>query len=526
LLYLFAGIVKNTHIGTNYRACADYFGEDAQIIDLGTKGTGEAIYNINPLEILFDDSVKFNPENVFFRHISILKQFFTVLCKLDSVNQTAYLELSLMELYDNFGMSPYKPATWKPARPPTLKDLHEIWKRDKEFNVSAEALYNKTTSINYAWKFLSSPTNVDLSKKFIIMDLSGIPADLSEAMNYLLTAVLSMRFNISAKQKTSIYIDEGRIFLKTPMLADDIIKYLTQTRSYGIRLILATQQLSDLRHVSEEFKTNTFLNLIFGNNSGPSMDILANYFHLAESDQVYLRNCNKQGQALLLVGPPYNQSYHIMMNLSQLEEQIILGKNSAQPLVSSISFSHPDLAVLAEEQGVIFSDWINGDSSTLKTSRTAIFQQRAAGTGKAYAYVKTELIQPDGHILNQTPDHYLTAASLCGHLISKGIPSEINYYEDADVIAHFPCKDIAFEYQTLSGHSGNNDATRLIMKRQNAENRYGSVFFIGNRESISEIKNAIQCDEIVISRGKELEKLIDALIAENGQSQRPILAIV
>lgn len=194
-----------------------------------------------------------------------------------------------------------------PTRPPTLKDLHEIWRRGKDFkNVSAEALYNKTTSINYAWRFLSAKTNVDLSKKFIIMDLSGIPADLSEAMNYLLTAVLSLRFNISAKQKTSIYIDEGRVFLKNPILADDIVKYLTQARSYGIRLILATQQLSDLKHVS-------------------------------------------------------------------------------------------------------------------------------------------------------------------------------------DVIAHFPGKTVGFEYQT----AGNNDPTRLMMKRQNCENRYGHVYFIGNSESVSEIKKSL-----------------------------------
>jgi hypothetical protein len=327
-------------------------------------------------------------------------------------------------------------------------------------------------------------------------------------MNYLLTAVLSLRFNISAKQKTSIYIDEGRVFLKNPILADDIVKYLTQARSYGIRLVLATQQLSDLRHVSEEFKTNTFLNLIFGNNASNSMDVLANYFKLTESDQQYLRNCNRQGQALLLVGPPYNQSYHIMMKLSQLEEQIILGTNSTTALVSPINFSHPDLAVLAEEQGVIFSDWVEGDTSSLRASRTAIFQQRAVGNGKSNAYLKPEIIQKDGHILNQTPDHYLTAASLCGHLISKGIPAEINHYEDADVIAHFPGKIVAFEYQT----AGNNDPTRLMTKRQNAENQYGYVFFIGNSESVPEIKRALQNDEIVISRGKELEKLIDSLM--------------
>jgi hypothetical protein len=53
-----------------------------------------------------------------------------------------------------------------------------------------------------------------------------------------------------------------------------------------------------------------------------------------------------------------------------------------------------------------------------------------------------------------------------------------------------------------------------MKKRQTAENRYGSVFFIGNSESVSEIKKALQCDDIVISRGKQLENLIDRLLGD------------
>lgn len=501
-------------IGTNYRATAEYFGKDAQIIDLGPKNSGESIYNINPLEILVDESTGFNSESVFYRHISILKQFFTVLCKLDSVNQTAYLELSLMELYDTFGISPYNPDSWKAQRPPTLKDLHEIWRRDKDINVSAEALYNKTTSINYAWKFLSSPTNVDLSKKFIVIDLSGIPADLSEAMNYLLTAVLSLRFNINAKQKTSLYIDEGRVFLKNPMLADDILKYLTQARSYGVRLILATQQLSDLRHVSEEFKTNTFLSLIFGNNAGNSIDVLTDYFKLCQSDQQYLKSCNRQGQALLLVGPPYNQSYHIFMKLSPLEEQIILGKKLATLAVTPVQFLHPALEKFAEEQGVIFSDWIRGDTSMLRATKTALWQQRTVGNGRTYAYIKPEMIK-DGSILNQSPEHYLAVAHLGGNLIMRGIPVQVNHYEDCDLVAELPDGPVAFEYQT----AGNNDSNRMMRKRENSENRYGKLFFIGNSESVPELKKALHGDEIVISRGKQLEDLIDRLLDDSDKKR-------
>ncbi len=501
-------------IGTKYRATAEYLGKDAQIIDLGPTNSGEFIYNINPLEILVDESAGYNAESVFYRHVSILKQFFTVLCKLDSINQIAYLELSLMELYKKFGLKPHDSKTWKEQKPPTMKDLHEIWRNDKENNVSAEALFNKTTSINYAWRFLSSPTNVDLSKKFIVIDLSGIPADLSEAMNYLLTAVLSLRFNTNSSMKTSIYIDEGRVFLKNPMLADDIVKYLTQARSYGIRLIIATQQLSDLRHVSDEFKTNTFLNLIFGNNSSNSLNVLTDYYNLSSSDQQYLKSCNKQGQALLLVGPPYNQSYHIMMKLSPLEEQIILGTNTKSSISPTIIFHNPQLEKFAEEQGVIFSDWIKGDTTPLRSTRTAVFQHRTAGIGKDYAYIKTEMIK-DNHILNQSIDHFLAVNYLAGYLIMKGVKVEVNHYNDADIVAEFPDgKPVAFEYQT----PGNNDPERMMTKREVAENKYGRVYFIGNTECISELKKALHDEDIIILRGKQTEALINKLLDTNTDS--------
>ncbi len=375
---------------------------------------------------------------------------------------------------------------------------------------------------NYAWKFLNAPTNVDLSKKFIIIDLSGVPPDLAEGMNYLLTAVLSLRFNISAKQKTSIYIDEGRVFLKNPMLANDIVRYLTQARSYGIRLILATQQLSDLTHVSDEFKTNTFLNLIFGNNIYQSIDVVKDFYHLNNTDVEYLKSCNKQGQALLLVGPPYNQSYHLQMKLSPLEEQIILGKKPATDSGSLVLFLKPELEKLAEEQGVIFSDWVTGDISSLGISRTHILQQRAVGAGSSHAYIKNELIK-NNMIENQHPDHYLTVCHLAGELIKRGAKVTVNHFSDADDVAELPDgRMVAFEYQT----AGNNNANRLIHKRQTYENQYGIVFFVGNSESVPELKKVLHDEEIIISRGVKLEKLLDTLFSEKPEPKPTNLVVI
>lgn len=122
------------------------------------------------------------------------------------------------------------------------------------------------------------------------------------------------------------------------------------------------------------------------------VDVLTDYFKLGQSDQQYLKSCNRQGQALLLVGPPYNQSYHIFMKLSPLEEQIILGKKQDAGS-NSYSFILPTLEKFAEEQGVVFADWITGDTSILRSTRTAIFQQRTIGNGKSYAYIKNDLIK-------------------------------------------------------------------------------------------------------------------------------------
>lgn len=60
------------------------------------------------------------------------------------------------------------------------------------------------------------------------------------------------------------------------------------------------------------------------------------------------------------------------------------------------------------------------------------------------------------------------------------------------------------------------------MKRQTCENRYGHVFFIGNSESVPELRKALQCDDIVISRGKQLEDLIERII-KNPETKRTIV---
>ncbi len=79
-----------------------------------------------------------------------------------------------------------------------------------------------------------------------------------------------------------------------------------------------------------------------------------------------------------------------------------------------------------------------------------------------------------------------------------------------DVIGYFPGGPAAFEYQS----SGNNTLEKLMQKRKNAESTYGRMFFIGDSQSTKEMRKILNDNEIVISRGAQLEILIDRLLNE------------
>ena len=74
---------------------------------------------------------------------------------------------------------------------------------------------------------------------------------------------------------------------------------------------------------------------------------------------------------------------------------------------------------------------------------------------------------------------------------------------------------MAFEYQT----SGFNDPKILTEKRKSSERKYGRLLFIGNTQSIREVAQAIGTDEIVISRGAQLEEKIKELLGETNLEQ-------
>jgi hypothetical protein len=444
----------------------------------------------------------FDPLTKFYEHLDFVKFFINLLTGGDRTDrQTSYIGDTVLSLYARHGFDPSDPKTWKRDIQPTLSELHNIWKQDFESdskNTTIEAIYSRTTSFKNTLLWLSNPTNVKFTAAYTVVDLSAVPQSAQEAANYLLTEVLKLRFNSKSKRKTTIMIDEAGIFLRNSHLQSEFSRMLKQAGSYGVRIIIGSQQLADLASIGPELKANIFISEVYGLNIDKSVDDVVKFFKFTKNDENFLINCSKPGMAAVSVGYPYATTYHLQRVPSELEAKILFGK---QEQLTAYSFVHPSLESFANEQGVVFADQVTGDLTELRAGRVAIWQQRPIGQGRIYAYVKAELMQGE-KIGNQNPEHFL---------IERGISCQVNHYEDADLIAHFQDGPCAFEWQSC----GHNDVKTLMAKRQTSENKYGRLYFIGTPEACKEIKAALPGeDKIIISRGKQLETLLKKLMGE------------
>lgn len=501
--------------------------ETTNYINMANAMNGEIIYlgrgkkNINPLEILHDPSMTFDPKQTFFQHITILKGFINQLCSSrnssDNLNtiQLAYAERTLMRLYAKFGIVPTDPTTWKQEKQPTLIDLYNIWNADKDSDsresVQAAVLESRTTSLTHNWDFLSQKTTISLDKDYIVIDLSALPGDLITAMNYFMTAIIGLRFRADVKRKNIIMIDEGGAFMRSG-LGSDLIKIVTQGGSQGVALWFATQQFTDANEISAELLNNSFIRVVFGNNT--EVPPVAAALSLNKSDQNFLSSCTKPGQMLIQMKSPFNQSYHCELNLSELESEILFGKK--QQHESDFKFLVPALADFAKDRGFIIADWVMRTNETAKFTKDLIKEQiqRAVGAGKVWAYIPNTLIRDNGLIQNQSPDHYYTVAAIAGWLIERGISAVVSDTQGADIVVAWKNgKTLGIEYQTSL--PDNNRPDIVMEKWKNGENKYSKLLFVSDTEGVKELKNIMKTSDNIIPRGTKLEVALNELIAQN-----------
>jgi type IV secretory pathway VirB4 component len=266
-------LTKKPDPKTKYRAVAEYFAPDGCIVDIGP-----GKYNINPLQIIFDDTIlsatpvevaaKYDSQKDLF--CAFLKEWFQ---DTYSPNMDSYVDETLDRVYGEKKIDRENAKTWINAPWPTLEDLRNQW-LSEEVNLrgkkksTCQALIDKTAKIRHggALDYINNPTNVDFSLGFMIIDLSGVPETIRDAMNVMVSGMLANQVTANAEKGLTIAIDEGGAFLREPRLASMILTGLTQWRAQDCQLIFATQQFSDLKKadLAEEFLTNCHTKIVLG----------------------------------------------------------------------------------------------------------------------------------------------------------------------------------------------------------------------------------------------------------------------
>lgn len=493
---------------TNYGAVPKFY--NGSHIKIGPDN-GES--NINPLQILFDSmlmSSNYDYVRAYNNHKGLLQQFFREWIGSDiSSNQTSYIDMYLDKVYENAGIYKENPASWENANWPTLNDLRNLFKKDMKDSVTAQALYDKTYQLSAKGElaYINNPTNIDLSKSFVVIDMSGIPETLKNAMAVLVIGIIGMRFRTDTLQETIIAVDEAGSLMRTPSIITFLLVLLTKGRSYGIALWLATQQVTDLKKagVSEEFITNMIINIVLGKKMDKfSIPIVRDYFKLNDDEQFMLATSDV-GEGLLFVG---GRSMHVSFKSTEHEHNIIKGNAEIITTDDAININ-PLLLKLGIENGFIASNWVNGDASSyLKTNgfipRSVI---NPVGRGLTSVWIDSDIIIGE-MIGTQSVDHYSTVLMIAAYLLELDWKVEVHHMETVDILAEIDDIKLSIEYERPGSHSSNELKTKAeaIIKQDRLK------LFVTQTDNFVFVKDAIGDDDVV-KRGGMLIRHIENLMS-------------
>jgi hypothetical protein len=496
---------------TNYRSVAGFFGKRGCIADIGLNGTEY----LNPLDILIDEETMGSSPYAYAKAYDLKKDVLihghrVWLGHEFTSNMESYLDESLDWCYEQAEVFRDIPESFK-NQMPTYNNLRYKWELDKDNEKlgtkarTAEALFNKSYQFSETGLFRrynNQTKGLDLNKDFIIIDMAGVPEAIKPFMSVIVNGTLATRFSTDVERETYLAVDEGAVYLRDKELAGNLLRTLTQGSSHKFYLWLATQQASDFKknNVAEEFQTNTFINIILGNNLKNGISTAKEYFDLTEEECSILSTCTV-GEGILLFG---DERVPIRFEPSELEKKIIKGEGyTEEKTIADVTFSFKrEYKWLISEQKMILSDWIDGDSSVLLQQGYESHKVQKVGEprrGVAFfpkGAVKNGKMQIP-HLGTMSLDHYASVIQL-GALLQDEKFEEItiNHNTEEDLRGKKGGKWLAIEYEKTGSHT----AEELQKKKATALEKYGTVMFICSSEDYKHISGIVGAD-YCIQRG-------------------------
>lgn len=508
--------------GTNYRSTAATFGNDGCIADIGINGTEY----FNPLDILIDEeSMGLNKPGMesarkhIFENIYDLKKGTLInghriwLASEFSSNMASYLDESLDWVYEQSGIFRDDPDSFSNPMPvyPALRFKWELDKENKNLGTkqkTAEALYNKTYQFSATGlfnRYCNQTKGLDLNKDFIIIDMANVPDEIKTFMSVIVNGAIASRFSTHNERETYLAIDEGGVHLRDKLLRESLLQRLTQGRSHKFYQWIATHQPSDFSKngVGEDFRTNTYINILMGHNIKKSLGDVKDYFELSEKECSILSTC-EVGQGLLLFGDNDDERVPIFFESTEWEHKAIKGigyEDNKTVTDSGFTFKR-EFKWLISEHKIIFSDWIDGDPSILlqqgyeKHQVPRVEKRGTVGVFMQKGSVRNgRVILP--HLGDMKLDHYSSVIQLAPIMQAENFEEiDINHNQDVDIKGMKNGKWAGLEYEIKGSHT----TEELIAKKAAALGKGMEVRFICSSADYPFIAGAVG-EDYTLARG-------------------------
>jgi len=276
-----------------YLALAAAFG--GQIIQISA-GTGT---RVNPMDIVLEDDsasdpVKDKTNNV----VSMIGALIGGIDGLDPL-QKGLVDQCVSNLYTR-----YRNQGGGVVQP-TLQDLHdELQAGDQVSRYLADALNPYITG---SMSGFNGQTNVDLSNRFTVFDVSGLSGELR---TFGMMVVIDQVWNRVIRNKangrrTWLYVDEFHRFFSNQYAAAQFKDIYKRARKYGLGVTGITQnveEILDLQDAREMLSNSDFLMLLSQNST--DADALCELLTLSEEQRQYFTGV-LPGQGLMKIGSAY-----------------------------------------------------------------------------------------------------------------------------------------------------------------------------------------------------------------------------
>lgn len=271
-------------------------------------------HHINPfdLPVVHEDE---NPSDILRQNIITLIGLFRIILGGLTPEEDSLIDRAVTETYalkDITGSEDFSNLT-----PPLLSDFELVL---SGLEGSESLLLRLAKYTNGTWAgFINKPTNVDISKKFVVFSVRDMEEDLKPAAMYIVTNYIWTAVRRELKKRLMV-VDEAWFMMKTDDTASFLYSVAKRGRKYYLGLATITQDVDDFLKspYGVPILQNSSIQILL-KQSPTAMDRVQETFHLTDEEKFLLLEC-QVGEGIFFAG-----SKHVAIKViaSYTEDQII-----------------------------------------------------------------------------------------------------------------------------------------------------------------------------------------------------------